>query len=129
MLGNNIYDLTKFDIIGRDLYVNTPAVIQKDDKTSAFAFKTCEPSSEFTEAEWKETSLSATPYENSGLKSKYATAFWFEGGKAKYTFNNALIYPNKDKKIDGWSLTWTSNEVCSGNDKFTFTIDAVCDKS
>ena len=49
MLGNNIYDLTKFDSVGRDLYLRTPAVIQNKDKTSAFAYKTCDASSEFTE--------------------------------------------------------------------------------
>ena len=70
--------------------------------------------------------MKSTAWENSGLKSKSATAFWLEGGKVKYTFNNALISANKDSKVDGWDLAWTSNEVCSGKEKFTFTVNAVC---
>jgi hypothetical protein len=49
MLGNNIYDLTKFDVVGRDTYYDTPSVIESTDKTSAFVYKTCEPGYTMTE--------------------------------------------------------------------------------
>lgn len=66
-LGNNIYDLKKFDEMHRDIYWNTPAVIQTQDASSAFMYKTCDPSWKMTEEMLKHTSLKDSIYENMGF--------------------------------------------------------------
>jgi hypothetical protein len=54
-------------------------------------------------------------------------AYWTEGGKCMYSFDNSEWKANYEGEDDarknvGWSLQFKSNEKCGDSDKFKFTI-------
>ena len=131
-MGNNVYDLKNFDEMGRDLYWSTPNVIQSADLKNAFIYKTCGSDWEMTPETFAHTKIKDVKFDFEGFHGRSRTAYWMEDGKVKYTFSNAIITQNKNDihaNSDGFELTWTSKEVCEGDQKFTFTIETDCDKT
>lgn len=102
--------------MGRDLYLNTPSVIQSADNKNTFLYKTCESGWSMTPEIFSHSGIKGATYDYDGFLDKSDTAYWMEDGKVKYSFNNAVITMNKNDKHadhDGWDLTWTSEEVCN----------------
>jgi len=129
-----VYDLKKFDEVGRDMYWDTPNVIKSSDSKSAFLYKTCESTWTMTDDLFAKLKLKDFTFDKEGFsKLPKSDAYWIENDKVKYSFENSRISLNKEDKHsdkDGWDLTWTSKEMCNPEkkEKFTFTIKADCSR-
>lgn len=91
---NNVYDLKNFDEMGRDLYWNTPNVIQSND--NIFIYKTCGADWEMTPETFEHSKIKDAKFDYEGFHGKRRTAYWMQEGKVKYTFSNAIISQNKN---------------------------------
>jgi len=115
--GYDFFDLNDYDVLNRDKAAHEPASISGSN--NSFQYKLCQPA-------WSETT--------DGCDDE-GTAYWIEDGVCKYTFMNSKFDGVKtlDEKTGydtttGFSLTWTSEEACNGDEKFTFTINNVCNQ-
>jgi len=131
-----------FDITASDL-TSTPS------KTS-FMYKACQPSwgindkilnATKAQVQYLKTSVSNTTnatvitVPDSCANMSKSNAYMMEGGECLYSFPKGefagIDDPENEDKTKGFTLTYVSNENCTSDasKKFTFTINAVCDRN